>query len=121
MKLIRSFGYALHGMRYAYKTQLNFRIHLVFLVLVCVAGFAFAISSTEWLLVIICSTAVLAFELMNTAIEHLCDAILKDFHPGIKIIKDVSAAAVLLTAIGSIVIGGIIFLPKIIFLIKTLQ
>jgi len=121
MKLIRSFGYASQGIRYAFKTQANFRIHLLLLILVCIAGFFFAITRMEWLLIIICSMMVLTFELMNTAIEYLCDTITKDLHPGIKIIKDVSAAAVLLAATGSAVTGLIIFLPKIISLIKSVQ
>jgi len=112
MKLIRSFSYALHGIRYAYKTQANFRIHLVLLILVCIAGFFFAITRMEWLLIIICSMMVLSFELMNTAIEYLCDTITKDLHPRIKIIKDVSAAAVLVCAAVAVIVALIIFVPK---------
>ena len=61
---------------------------------------------------------VLILELINTAIEHLCDIVTKEIHPAIKIIKDVSAAAVLLAAAGSVVTGLIIFTPKIIELLK---
>lgn len=118
MKFIRSFGHAWHGLQYCLKTQLNFRIHLVVLLMVTVAGFIFKISDTEWLFVIGCSMLVLALELMNTALEHLCDTITKDIHPSIKIIKDASAAAVLVCAAGSILTGIIIFIPKIIGLFK---
>lgn len=79
-----------------------------------ITGFILKISNTEWLFIIVCAMSVLALELLNTAIEHLCDAITTGIHPAIKIIKDVSAAAVLLAAAGSAVIGIIIFFPKII-------
>lgn len=119
MKFTRSFRYAWNGLQYCYETQLNFRVELVVLLMVIVAGFMLRISNTEWLFIIGCSMLVLALELMNTAIEHLCDTITKDFHPAIKIIKDASAAAVLLAATGSVVAGIVIFSPKIIDLLKS--
>lgn len=119
MKLIKSFGYAGEGLRLCYKTQLNFRVHLLVLVAVTIGGFVINISNTEWLFIIVCSMLVLALELLNTALEHLCDTVTKDFNPAIKIIKDVSAAAVLVCAAGSVLTGLIIFLPKIISLFKT--
>jgi diacylglycerol kinase len=118
MKLIRSFGHAWHGIQYCLKTQLNFRIHLIVLTIVIITGFILKISNTEWLFVIGCSMLVLALELMNTSIENLCDSVTKEIHPSIKIIKDASAAAVLLGAVGSVVSGIIIFIPKIIALLK---
>ena len=118
MKLIRSFGHAWNGIEFCYKTQMNFGIHLLLLLLVIIAGFVLKISSTEWLFIVICSMLVLAMELINSAIEHLCDMISKDIHPAIKIVKDVSAAAVLIIAAGSALTGIIIFLPKIVDLLK---
>ncbi|MEP7107457.1 MAG: diacylglycerol kinase family protein [Ferruginibacter sp.] len=118
MKFIRSLGHAWHGIQYCLKTQLNFRIHLLALLIVTVAGFILKISDTEWLFVIACSMLVLALELMNTALEHLCDTVTRDILPSIKIIKDASAAAVLVGAAGSILTGIIIFIPKIIALFK---
>jgi len=118
MKLTRSFGHAWHGIQYCYKTQLNFGIHLLVLLLVIIAGFVLKISNTEWLFITVCSMLVLALELINTAMEQLCDFITKDIHPAIKIIKDVSAAAVLICAAGSVITGLVIFLPKIIHQLK---
>ncbi len=118
MKFVSSFGHAWRGIKYCSKTQLNFNIHLWVLLLVIIAGFFFNISYTEWLFIIACSTLVLAFELMNTAMEQLSDFITKDIHPAIKIVKDLSAAAVLICAAGSVVTGIVIFLPKIIHLLK---
>ena len=119
MKVFKSFVYAWHGMRYSYKTQLNFRIHLLVLAVVIIAGFVLQVNSTEWLFIIVCSMLVLSLELMNTSLEFLCDAVTTEIHPIIKIVKDVSAAAVLLAAAGSVVIGLIIFLPKILNLLKS--
>jgi diacylglycerol kinase len=118
MKLIQSFGYAWQGIRHCIKTQLNFRIHLVVLTLVTIAGVVFTINTTEWLFIIVCSMLVLSLELINTAIELLCDAVTKEIHPAIKIIKDAAAAAVLLAATGSVVTGLIIFIPKILNALK---
>lgn len=88
--------------------------------LVMVLAVVFHISATEWLFVTGCCMLVLTMELLNTAIENLCDLVSGEYHPLIKIIKDVSAAAVLVTAAGSVVTGSIIFLPKIIHEIKYL-
>lgn len=118
MKLVRSFGYAWQGILYCIKTQLNFRIHLVVLLMAITAGFILNVSTTEWLFIIGCSMLVLALELLNTAIEKLCDTISTEIQPEIKTIKDVSAAAVLLSAAGSVVTGIIIFFPKIMQLLK---
>lgn len=118
MKLIRSFGYALDGLKYCYKTQLNFRIHLAVLLFVVAFGIFFNIATTEWISVIFCGMLVLVLEMVNTAIEYLCDTVTKEIHPAVKIIKDVSAAAVLLAAAGSVIIGLIIFIPKIYNLFK---
>lgn len=119
MKLIKSFGYALKGINYCFKTQLNFRIHLLAIVVVVVAGFIFTITNTEWLFVLACCMAVLTAEMLNTAIEKLCDAVIKEQHPLIEIIKDTAAGAVLVSAAGSVMVAAIIFIPKIIAEIKT--
>jgi len=118
MKIFKSFVYAWQGIRHSYKTQLNFRIHLLVLACVVVGGFLLQINTVEWLFITVCSMLVLSLELMNTAIEFLCDTVTREIHPIIKIIKDVSAAAVLLAAAGSVLIGLVIFLPKILTLLK---
>lgn len=117
MKLIKSFDYAWQGILYCLKTQLNFRIHLLAIIIVTAAGFIFTISKTEWLFTVVCCMAVITAEMINTATEKLCDVVTTEQHPGIKVIKDISAGAVLACAAGSVVIGCIIFLPKIFALI----
>ena len=118
MKIIRSFAFAWSGLRYCFLTQTNFRIHLLFAALAILLGICFNISIPEWLALLLCIGSVLILELLNTAIERLCDVVQKDFHPGIKIIKDIAAGAVLVSALVSVCIGTVIFLPKIIHFIK---
>jgi len=114
MKFLKALQYAGNGIRHASVHETNFRIHLFATFSVVLTGFCLAISSTEWLAIITCCMLVLMAELLNTAIEVFCDSVVKEPLPAIKIVKDVAAGAVLVTAIGSAIIGVIIFLPKII-------
>ena len=114
MKLTRSFTNAFGGIKYCWRNEQNFRIHLGITSAVIVLSILFHISKIEWLFVMGSCALVLVTETFNTALEKLCDIITKEFHPPIKIIKDVAAGAVLLSAIGSAVTGCIIFIPKII-------
>lgn len=120
MKLYRSFLYAANGIKYCYKQEPNFRFHLLATMVVIILGIFFNINTTEWLFIISCCMLVLSLELLNTALENLCNIVTKDFHQLIKIIKDTAAGAVFVSAIGSAVIGAVIFLPKIIHQIKLL-
>jgi len=72
----------------------------------------------EWIVVLLCICAVLGLEMINSALEHLCNLVQRDYHPLVKKIKDVSAGAVLIASIISVVIGFIIFIPKIFALIQ---
>lgn len=98
--------------------QLNFRLHLIATVMVVSAGLYFKINLTEWIAIVFCCMLVLSMEMLNTAIEKFCDLVTTEIHPLIKIIKDISAGAVLVCAIGSIITAFIIFIPKILLLIK---
>jgi diacylglycerol kinase len=118
LKHKNTFIHAANGIRQAFKTEMNFRIHLGATILVIVTGVVVEISTVEWLFVIGCCMFVLTLELLNTAIENLCDIVTEEYHPVIKIIKDIAAGAVLIGAIGSALTGLIVFLPKIIHLIN---
>jgi len=118
-KFIRGFGYAFKGIGYATKTQLNFRVHLVAILVACYMGYALHISPTEWLWVALCVALVLSAELINTALELLTDLVSPDYNKLAGHVKDVAAGAVLITAIFALVTAGIIFLPKIIALIHA--
>ncbi len=119
-KIVKSFEYAFNGLKLCFASEINFKIHLLSAILVLLLGVVFRISNTEWLTIIFCIAFVTATEMINTAIEKLCDLVQKDFHPGIKKVKDIAAGAVLLTAVCSLFIAGIIFLPKIITSLKLL-
>jgi len=85
---------------------------------VVIAGFIFGISSIEWVAILLCIAIVISLEMMNSALEKLSDLVEPNYNPVIKSIKDISAAAVLWSAIVSVVIGGVIFLPRIIALFQ---
>lgn len=112
MKFLRSILFACKGISYCWQ-QLNFRLHLLATIIVIAGGLYFSVNKFEWLAIIFCCILVLSMEMLNTAIEKLCDLFTKEIHPLIEIIKDVSAGAVLVCAIGSLITGAIIFLPKI--------
>jgi len=113
-KFIRGFGYAFKGIWYAAKTQLNFRVHLMCAVIAVLLGYALQISTAEWLWISLCIGMVLLTELINTAIELLVDLVSPEYNEKAGRVKDMCAAAVLVTAITALVIGLAIFVPKII-------
>lgn len=108
-KFFTSFKHAFNGISQLIKTERNFKIHLVCLVLVVSLGLYFKISSLEWLLIFLISALVLSLEAINSAIEKLCDLYSTEQNPKIKVIKDISAGAVLIAAIFAIFIGVAIF------------
>ena len=111
-KLLNGFGYAFKGLSYATSTQLNFKIHLIIAFVTVALGFYLNISTPEWCWIIACIALVLVVELLNTAIELLTDIVSPEFHVKAGYLKDVSAAAVLITAFLALIIGAIIFIPK---------
>lgn len=111
--ITKAFGFAFYGLFLFFKMERNGKIQLALALLVIAFGVALQITSHEWIYVLLCIAAVLSLEMLNSALEKLCDMVCADYNPTIKIIKDVSAGAVLFTAIISAVIAAIIFLPKI--------
>ena len=109
---LRSFGYAFEGINAFFQSQHNAIIHLVLTIAAIAAGIFFNISRVEMLAIVIASGCVWAAELFNTAIERLADVLSKEHHPDIKFVKDISAAAVLLTAVAACITAAIIFIPK---------
>lgn len=113
MRVLKSFLFALNGLRLCLINEKNFRIQVTISLLVILAAIIFSISALEWTIILICVAMVLGFEIVNSTIEKLCDFVSPSIHPAIKKIKDMSAGAVFLSAIISFVIGCIIFFPKI--------
>jgi diacylglycerol kinase len=116
-KFIRGFGYAFNGIWHAAATQLNFKVHLVAAVVAVCSGWALQISPAEWLWITLCIGIVLATELLNTAIEFLTDLVSPEYNKRAGLVKDMSAGAVLVIAVCALVIGLIIFVPKLLVLI----
>ena len=112
--MFRSFLCAFKGILKTLKTERNFRIMLVFFVLIVAAGFIFRISGWEWAAVLICSGGVLSLEMINTAIESLTDLATTQRHPLAEKAKDIAAGAVLVFSSLSLIIGLIIFIPHVI-------
>jgi diacylglycerol kinase len=117
-KIFKSFTYAFSGIKTTFTSETNFKIHLLAAIMAIVLGFAVNISNTEWGVIILCIAFVLSMEMINTAIEKLCNVVHNDAHPVIKMVKDIAAGAVLVAAASSLIIGVIIFLPKIIMYFK---
>ncbi len=110
---LRSFNYAFNGIKILVREEHNARIHIFAAICAVIAGFILNISSLEWISVLFSIGFVLAFEAINSAIESIADFVSAEKHDAIKKIKDLSAAAVLLSAITALIIGFIVFLPKI--------
>lgn len=112
-KRIQSFVFAGQGLSHLFKTQPNAQIHLSLAVLATCLGVFFGLNPLEWCLICLCIGLVIAAESFNTALESLVDLASPEYHLLAKITKDTASAAVLILALTALIIGGIIFLPKI--------
>lgn len=117
-KLINSFKYAISGIITSFKTERNMKIHILVMILVIIAGIIFKLSLLDWIILVIMFGLVISAELFNTAIETTIDMITKEKNEKAKIAKDVAAGAVLVLAVASVIVGLIIFIPKILDFIK---
>ena len=111
--IINSFKYAFSGIYAAFKKERNLKIHFIIMILVVIAGIILKISAFEWIICIILFGLVISLELINTAIETTVDIAMPEINEKAKIAKDVAAGAVLVVAISAVIIGLIIFVPKI--------
>lgn len=108
-----SIKHAWDGIWWALSTQPNYQIHLLCSITALIGGIILNISYAEFLVVIVLIIVGFSLETVNTAIEQAADAISTEWREDLKITKDVSAGAMLLFAIGALIVAGIIFLPKI--------
>ena len=90
-------------------------IHLLAALAVIIAGFSFEISVGEWIAISFAIGLVVVAEMLNTAIEKLTDMVSPEIHPNAKVVKDLAAGAVLMASIVALVIGLIVFLPKVLY------
>ena len=111
--LLKSFGYAVNGIRFALKEDQNIRIHLLAAVVVIGLSFFFHVNAFEMGILGVMILLVITTEMINTALEKTVDLITKEYREEAKIAKDVGAGMVLISAVGSVIVGVLIFAPYI--------
>jgi len=114
-----SFIYAFNGIRLLFLEEHNSRIHAVAAICAIIAGILLKILIIEWIALTFTIGFVFVVETINSSIENTADLISLEKSNKIKRIKDLSAAAVLISSLSALVIGGLIFIPKIVALIKN--
>ncbi|MCF8716308.1 diacylglycerol kinase family protein [Joostella atrarenae] len=110
---IHSIRYALKGAYLLLKTEASIQTQFFIAVITTIAGFYYHISPTEWILQILTIALILSLEGVNTAIEKIADFVHPEHHKKIGFIKDIAAGAVCIAAIAAVIIGCIIYIPKI--------
>ena len=106
---LSGFKYAQEGILHCFRTQMHMRFHFIMLVFVLLAGLAMKLEARDMLSITFATTLVIVMEMVNTAIEKLVDLIADSYNPVAKLVKDVSAAAVLLAALNAVFAGVLIF------------
>ena len=106
--------FALQGIKQFFSRDRNGQIQMVIGITAIILGFTVSLTPFQWLFVLFCIGLVISLEMINSAIERFCDLVTTEFHPGIKIIKDVAAGAVLVASITSLIVGLIIFIPALV-------
>jgi diacylglycerol kinase len=109
--ILESFRFAFSGLWYALRTQRNTRVHLAIAAVVVVLGLCLNLSYVQWAVLTLTIGFVLVSEMLNTVAETLVDLVSPGYHPLAKVVKDVTAGAVLLTAIISVVVGLLVLGP----------
>ena len=115
-KFLLSFTYPIKGLKYAYRNEQNLAVDVGVALLVTIFGFIFKLNLTEWAILALTIGLVISCELINTAIEAVVDLVTEDYHPLAKVAKDTAAAAVFVFAIIAVIVGLIIFMPKLLAL-----
>ena len=116
-----AFGPAIKGLRISLRTERNVQLHFLAVAFAVILGFSLNISILEWLIILLLFGLVLGLELLNTAIEKLCNVVQPEKDDRIGIIKDISAAAVLWASIVAMIAGIIIFIPKLLNIFSNNQ
>lgn len=114
----KSFQFAFRGIWDTFRSERNFRIQLVVALIVVALGIVLDISITEWFICLLFISIVISLELVNTALEACVDLVTKEYEPMAKKAKDAAAAAVLVSSIISGICGLVIFIPKLVILLK---
>ncbi len=110
-RLFRSLSHAVKGILYTFRNERNFQVEIVAAGIVGLLMLWLPLSSTENMVLILVIALVLAFELLNTAVERIMDILKPRVHPYARVVKDVTAGSVFVVSVGALIIGIIIFLP----------
>lgn len=110
--IIDSFNYAVSGIILSVKTEKNMLIHYIIAISVLGLSLIFDFTRVEFLVLLFSISLVLTLEMINTAIEKTVDLITKDYHPYARIAKDISAGAVLIAAVNSVIVGYLLFFDR---------
>jgi len=117
-RLFQSFGYAWQGIVHALKNDQNFIVHLLAAIFVIILGLLLKINSLEMAILGSMIVLVISTEMINTAIENMVDLITKEHREEAKIAKDVSSGMVLISSVGAVIVGLIIFFPYLLGFLK---
>jgi diacylglycerol kinase len=109
IKFLKSFLYAIKGIRASLNEQRNIKVQLLITVITVGAGFYFNISELEWCVILLTIGLVIGLEMVNTAIENLVDMVSKEWSPLAGKIKDLAAGAVLIASVVAVIVGLIVF------------
>lgn len=112
-RFVKSFKYALDGLKYAFKYEQNLAVHILATIIVIALGIILDLKVYEWIMCVFAIGLVIATELINTSIEATIDLVSPKYNKLAKVAKDTASAAVLVFAITALIIGLIIFVPKI--------
>ncbi len=118
-KFLKSFTFAIAGIAYAFRSQVNMRFHVFAALIVVISAIFFHISPMEWCIILLCIGSVISAELINTSIEINVDLSTPERNKNAGYAKDLAAAAVLVICLISAIIGSIVFIPKIIHFISA--
>lgn len=113
-RLVKSFRYAFEGIKLGLQVDHNLRIHFIVATIIILLSWILQIPFNEFLFVLLAITFVIFAELINTAIEEMTNLIIKEHRTEAKIAKDVSAAAVLFAAIFAVIVGAMVFIPRLV-------
>lgn len=110
--IIDSFNYAVSGIILSIKTERNMKIHYITALVVLGLSLFFDFTRLEFLILLFAISLVLVVELINTAIEKTVDMITKEYHPYARVAKDISAGAVLISAVNAVIVGYLLFFDR---------
>ena len=117
-KLRHSFKYAISGIKLCFDNEQNMLVHFSVATMVIICGIIFKLSKIEWIICLLLIGIVFMMELLNTAIENVCDLVTNEENKYVKVAKDTAAGSVLVISIVSAIIGLMIFIPKLMEVVK---